>query len=273
VRGKIAAAVVVPLALGLFALVLGHRVSAATPATSQNGWTVVEQAGTQAYQVPGSKVRLRLRTGDAATVLIDVAAWFDQAIEDIDVGVDDWGWSVRRIEGSSSYSNHASGTAIDLNASKHPMGVAASSNLSARQIDLIHARLRDRYKGVVRWGGDYRSRPDAMHFEINAGAAEVKAVAAAIASGAAPRPTVAPVAAARPTTAPPTTARPTTAPPTTVRATTTTARPTTTAAPVPEEPHEDEMGPVEAQAPVASPRGVELSQPPEPVRAVPAFTG
>jgi hypothetical protein len=42
--------------------------------------------------------------------------------------------------------------------------------------------------GVVRWGGDYTSRPDEMHFEINAGAAAVRAAAAKLKAPAKPPP-------------------------------------------------------------------------------------
>jgi hypothetical protein len=218
--------------------------------------------------VPGSKVKLRLRTGDAATVLLDVASWFDRSIEDIDASQDDWGWSVRKIEGSTSWSNHASGTAIDLNAQRHPMGVAATGNLSKAQIDAIHARLQNRYKGVLRWGGDYKGRPDAMHFEINKGAAAVKDVADTIRwealAAMAPKTTVPPAP-------PPTTAAP--RPPTTLPAPPSTAdaaaQPEAQPAGQGEESHEA-MGPVEAQAPVEAPLPATAA---EPVPAVPAFTG
>jgi hypothetical protein len=273
-RGKVAATAVVLTLLGLFTLTLTlrQRVTAAGPATSQNGWTVIEQAGTESYQVAGSKVKLRLRKGDAATVLLDVAAWFDRSVEDIDVGGDDWGWAVRKIEGSSSYSNHASGTAIDLNAQKHPQGVATTKGLSAAQINQVHARLNDRYKGVIRWGGDYKSRPDAMHFEVNKNAAAVKAVADAIRlealAAAAPKapPPPAPAAPApKPTAAPapPTTKAP---PPSTVDA----AAQPLAKAPGEGEEHQEDMGPVEAPALVEAPV---WALPAQAVPAAPAFTG
>jgi hypothetical protein len=255
-RSKITAAVVVPLTLGSFALAIGHGVGAATSAKSQNGWTVVEKSGTDSYQVPGSKVKLRVRKGDVATVLLDVAAWFDQNIEDIDKGADDWGWSVRKISGSSTYSNHASGTAIDLNAEKHPMGVATSKGLSSQQINEIRGILKSRYKGVIRWGGDYKSRPDAMHFEINKDSAAVKSLAQSFKSPSKPIPT---------TTKPPTA---------------TTKPPTATTVPPPtvppeesqgeEDSSEEEMGPVEPQAPVEIPLDARHT---EAVRATPAYAG
>jgi hypothetical protein len=58
-------------------------------------------------------------------------------------------------------SNHSSGTAIDLNASKHPLGKAGT--FPAEKVPMIQA-LAKKY-GLV-WGGDYRNRKDEMHFEI-----------------------------------------------------------------------------------------------------------
>jgi hypothetical protein len=286
-RSKYVAAVVIPFLLGLLAFALGNRVMAA-PTLSQNGWSVVDQTATDSYQVPGSKVKLRVRKGDASVVLLDVASWFDRNIEDIDVGADDWGWAARKIEGSTTYSNHASGTAVDLNATRHPQGVATTKNLSAVQIDAVHARLRDRYKGAVRWGGDYRTRPDAMHFELNKDAAAVKAVAAAIQAGAAPAAPPAPRPV--PTTTPP---PPPPAPPAPVPVPVPAPVPVPvppTVAPVPtpapttavvhvgggEEEGHEEMGPVEPQAPVASPAPEPPEVPGAPPMAVkvkPAFTG
>jgi hypothetical protein len=274
-KRKYLAAVTTAALLGLLAFALSTRVTAAPAHKSQNGWSVVEKGGTESYQVPGSKVKLRVRKGDVATVLLDVASWFDRNVEDIDAGADDWGWAVRPIEGSSTYSNHASGTAIDLNATRHPMGVATAKNLTKAQIADVHARLKDRWKNVVRWGGDYTGRPDAMHFEINKDAAAVKGVADAIrrptptTKPATTRPpatptTRGPAGPGTPTTAAPTTAAPTTAAPTTV------APPPTVGG---EEEGREEMGPVEPQAPTEAPLTPVAAEAPVPVVVRPAFTG
>lgn len=76
-----------------------------------------------------------------------------------------WGWADRAIRGSSVVSNHASGTAIDLNAPKHPLG--ASGTFTSKQVRAIRAILKDFPE--VRWGGDYTGRKDEMHFEIRKG--------------------------------------------------------------------------------------------------------
>ena len=55
---------------------------------------------------------------------------------------------------------------VRLNATKHPMGVATNKTFSSAEIAKIHKRLK-MYDDCVKWGGDYKTRPDAMHFEIN----------------------------------------------------------------------------------------------------------
>jgi hypothetical protein len=58
-------------------------------------------------------------------------------------------------------SNHSSGTAIDLNATKHPLGKAGTFPLA--KVPMIQALAK---KYGLTWGGDYRGRKDEMHFEI-----------------------------------------------------------------------------------------------------------
>lgn len=118
-----------------------------------------------------------MRKGDVATVLLDLASWIHAHIERIDTGQrDDWGYAERTVRGSSTtLSNHASGTAIDLNALRHPRGRRGTWGTNAA---LIRSKLAT-YDGAIRWGEDYRapSLPDGMHFEINASTASVKRVA------------------------------------------------------------------------------------------------
>lgn len=152
---------------------------------SQNGYVANDVALTKVYTVPKSKVKFRLRKGPVAAVLLYVAAWVDENIEDIDTraGVrgfdvaDDWSFAVRPIRGQTkTLSNHASGTAIDINAVSHGRGVHGT--WSASEKAKIHAFLAT-LDGVVRWGEDYSSASviDGMHFEINASEARVAAVA------------------------------------------------------------------------------------------------
>lgn len=145
-------------------------------ATSQNGWPANDRNLTKSWKIPGTTRAIRLESGDAGYVLVHFAAWFDANIEIIDTGeLDDWGYAERPIRGSTTtLSNHASGTAEDLNATRHPLAVV--NTFSKAQAAKIRAKLKE-YDGVIRWGGDYNGRKDEMHFEINASKARVTAVA------------------------------------------------------------------------------------------------
>jgi hypothetical protein len=150
-------------------------------ARSQNGWTVLESAP-PAVTVPGTNVRLTMRPGDVSQVLSEVARRFHSEVEPIDEGIrDDWGWAYRPIRGEQSgFSNHASGTAIDLNATQHPRGVKNTFTAAQkRAVRRILASTRDERTGreVVRWGEDFSTTVDGMHFEINADAEAVSRVA------------------------------------------------------------------------------------------------
>ena len=146
--------------------------------TSQNHWPALASSSPllTTWQLPGGGTRLRLRNGSAGFLLVHLALWFDKKLEDLDEPVlDDWGYAYRPVRGySSTLSNHSSGTAMDLNATDHPLGV--DHTFTVKEIAAIHERLK-LYAGTIRWGGDYSGRKDAMHFEINAtiGACEKRA--------------------------------------------------------------------------------------------------
>jgi hypothetical protein len=95
---------------------------------SQNMYTANDRSVIASYSLPGGKVALR--AGDVSVVLLWCANQWHQTVEPLEwPGI--WGYAERTIRGSATtLSNHASGTAIDLNAPKHPLGVAASSNFS-----------------------------------------------------------------------------------------------------------------------------------------------
>lgn len=76
------------------------------------------------------------------------------------------------------FSNHASGTVIDLNAPKHPQGRWAT--FSDAQVAELW-KLLTRYEGVIRWGGTCTGTPDEMHFKTDASPSRVKELAARLA--------------------------------------------------------------------------------------------
>lgn len=145
-------------------------------ATSQNGYTANDRRLVSSRLVPGTTRKLTVRIGPAGDLLLWVASQFDKLVEDIEQGIlDDWGYAERPIRGGVELSNHASGTAIDLNATSHPLGTQPTANFSAAEIAGIRAIVA-RTEGCVRWGGDYTGRKDGMHFEINAPEAACKRV-------------------------------------------------------------------------------------------------
>lgn len=126
------------------------------------GWPVLEVADTVLVAAAGRQ--FRLRPGPTALVLADFVARFDATVERVARGqVDDWSYARRTVRGSSLvWSEHAAGTAVDLNALRHPQG--SSGTFGRRQRKALD-RLLDRYEGVVGWGGRF-ARPDEMHVEI-----------------------------------------------------------------------------------------------------------
>jgi hypothetical protein len=123
--------------------------------------------------------RIRLRRGSAGFLLAHAAASFDSRVEDIDDNyrngeLDDWGHAFRAVRGYVELSRHAYGLAEDLNATDHPLGV--HHTFTPRQVEIIHRRLR-KYDGCIRWGGDYESRVDPMHLEVDRPLADCERVA------------------------------------------------------------------------------------------------
>lgn len=140
------------------------------------GWSANDRSVIRSYTIPGTSRKIALRMGNISVVLLDFFSWFDKNIESIDGGtLDDWGYAERTVRGSTTVmSRHAWGGAGDLNALKHPMG--KWNTFTSAQRAKIRAKLTE-YEGVIRWGGNYTSRPDDMHFEINAGPEGVRRIA------------------------------------------------------------------------------------------------
>ncbi|HEV8555881.1 MAG TPA: M15 family metallopeptidase [Actinophytocola sp.] len=138
---------------------------------SQNGWPV--NPPRTARFVPGTTVRVVVADGPAGDVLVHVLTQVDQRVERLDPNAT-WGWANREIRGGGDISNHASATAVDVNAPQHALG--ARGTFTQVQVDEIH-RIVGETNGTVRWGGDYRGRADEMHFEIIGNPEQVRAAA------------------------------------------------------------------------------------------------
>lgn len=141
--------------------------------TSQNGYPALDGrvSGSlprlRVWRIPGTGRTLTLRDGSTGFLLVHCAMWFDNKVEDIDAGIwDEWGYAFRPVRGyTTQLSNHASGTAMDLNATRHPLGRA--DTFSPAEERLILSRVNGFYAGCIRWGGEYHGRKDEMHFEID----------------------------------------------------------------------------------------------------------
>lgn len=152
-------------------------------AVSQNGYSANDRSMITKYVVTKGGRTMNLRKGSPGLLIAHVVTWFDENIRDIDPGImDDWSYAERAIRGSRTTSNHASGTAADVDATRWPLGRNPEVYLSAAEIAKLRAHLRT-YEGCVRWGGDYTGRKDPMHFEINKGLAECDRVWTKISSG------------------------------------------------------------------------------------------
>jgi hypothetical protein len=133
--------------------------------TSPNGWPASEDRkalGIETFTVPSTKIRFACAKA-VAPILVSFAKDFHELVEPIDEGqLDDWGYAFRQTRGSDRIlSNHASGTAIDLNAIKHPLG--KSNTFNKHQRNTINLLIT---KYGLTWGGNYKRRKDDMHFEI-----------------------------------------------------------------------------------------------------------
>jgi hypothetical protein len=152
--------------------------------SSQNGWPLIWDSSTLDRSIiPGTNRGIELRAGAVRVVFDYLCSEFNRRVEGIDEDQrDDWGWAKPvRIPGSSEFSNHGSGTAVDLNATRHPWG--SRGTFTATQVSELRTILGE-LGGIVRWGGDYTGKPDEMHFEINAPYEEVRNVAAIVSRGA-----------------------------------------------------------------------------------------
>lgn len=144
-------------------------------AKSQNGWSVYTSAPSGVLKY----ITGRIRSGVVQVVFDYLCKRLDQIEKNRPEW--SWGWAFRPVRGQSSgYSNHASATAIDYNAPAHPLGVVGT--WSAEEKRRINQILADMNR-IIRWGENYTSRKDGMHFEIDKSFASVALVAAKIKAG------------------------------------------------------------------------------------------
>jgi hypothetical protein len=134
---------------------------------SQNGWPCFPPDRTD-LTVDGVTFD-GVRSGDVFTIFQNFVQRYVKEVEPL-VPNTCGCYNPKVIPGSSVWSNHASATAIDINWGKHPLHVKGTFTPSQRN---AVERLVSSYNGVIRWGGNYVSSTDEMHFEINTGVTDV----------------------------------------------------------------------------------------------------
>lgn len=135
-----------------------------------------------------------VKSGDVSTCFVYLVNRLHKEVEPMmtkgsNLGYGCWGYSYRaNVNNPSSLSCHASGTAIDYNAPKHPNGTSTGPNggggWSGNQYNQIKAILNGPLQGVIKW----LTSNDPMHFEIGASASKVAQVAASLGGTTPPQP-------------------------------------------------------------------------------------
>lgn len=132
---------------------------------TRNGFTV---------QVPGSANLTKFMMGPSTFVVwkpaVSIIRHFTNyldAVEPVKENGWDGAYAHRKIAGTTVWSEHAAGTAFDWNASQHPQDAARYAGWDATQVRMIRWYLDETVRGKLwRWGADFSTTPDPMHFEL-----------------------------------------------------------------------------------------------------------
>lgn len=154
---------------------------------SINGWPVLQPDSSMlaSKRVPGTERFLRMRAS-VLPLFLALAAEYHQRIRPIDEGMlDDWGYAYRQARMSESWSDHSSGTAIDLNAAREGAQGTSEFDWWKGEKSKIARDLLDKYE-ILMWGGSTQlggsyEQPqnwDWMHWALKPGTdmADVKRV-------------------------------------------------------------------------------------------------
>lgn len=82
-------------------------------------------------------------------------------------------YNCRAITGGTKKSLHSYGIAIDINSDKNPYGKTLITDMPASMVAAIKKIRTKNGRQVWRWGGDYTTNHDAMHFEIICSQADI----------------------------------------------------------------------------------------------------
>lgn len=132
---------------------------------SENGWPIIDSSVLNRQPIPGTNIVPVPGTlgGDVGWLLRWVGQQFDKRVMKL-YNPGCWGWNApTAVPGTSVYSNHSSGTAVDFNAPTFPW---KTRNMSAAQRQSCR-EIVAQTDYIVVWGGDFTTLVDEMHFEIN----------------------------------------------------------------------------------------------------------
>lgn len=151
---------------------------------SYNGWPASpnpDAIGAEWFTVPTVPDR-KFRTVKVAQPLFKyLIRRFHAEVDPLTGGVmDEWSYAYRKARAADALSCHASGTAVDLDATQFPMGRANMTPAQRSNVERILAKCFRQF----RWGGTFRMPyTDEMHFELVKGTTPttVKAATASMA--------------------------------------------------------------------------------------------
>lgn len=124
-----------------------------------SGWPYCQNSRIVGMSIHGVEFPGGVRD-DVKPVLKWVADEFHRRVEFLHRGWC-WGFSCRAIGDTRIPSNHSWGLAIDINAPNHPQGVRGTFSKNQEKMCRKIAR-----SAGCRWGGDYSTTVDEMHFEF-----------------------------------------------------------------------------------------------------------
>ncbi len=119
----------------------------------------------------GARVTIAAEAAEAFRALDTVMHAFGYAPRAGDTG----GFNCRPITGGKAFSLHAYGIAVDINWNSNPYRAdnVLVTDMPATMVSAIKAIRTTGGAAVFRWGGDYRTVKDAMHYEVVASRSEM----------------------------------------------------------------------------------------------------
>jgi hypothetical protein len=141
---------------------------------SLNGWPTIKSANDprlKTMKIPGTQRTVRLRRGVAPVFAAFLADWHKEMPERLKLNkgpVDSWVY--REARTNTGFSNHASGTAVDL---RYDVLKADGKPHMTKEEMAILDRILDRYKTAdghrILANGEWWNKEDGMHTELSQG--------------------------------------------------------------------------------------------------------